>query len=107
MTSLIVSFIESSNHCILATSFLILIYIFFLGFRACGHLLDKLEFIENGVHMLLLFVFGVGGFTSLIQGRVLTFFLWAFSNFLLIDISFKIVLALVASFPTNLVSSNS
>ena len=34
-------------------------------------------------------------------------FLWAFSHLLLIDISFKIVLALVASFPTNLVSSNS
>ena len=52
-------------------------------------------------------VFGIGGFTGLIRGRVLTFFLWAFSNLLLIDISFKIVLALVASFPTNLVSSNS
>ena len=52
-------------------------------------------------------VFGVGGFTGLIRGRVLTFFLWAFSNLLLIDISFKIMLALVASFPTNLVSSNS
>ena len=35
------------------------------------------------------------------------FFSWAFSNFLLIVISIKIVLALVASFPTNLVSSNS
>ena len=46
-------------------------------------------------------VFGVGGFTGLIQGRVLTIFLWAFSHLLLIDI------ALVASFPTNLVSSNS
>ena len=52
-------------------------------------------------------VFGVVGFTSLIRGRVLTIFLWAFSNLLIIDISFKIVLALVASFPTNLVSSNS
>ena len=52
-------------------------------------------------------VFGVGGFTGLIRGRVLTFFSWAFSHLLLIDISFKFVLALVASFPTNLVSSNS
>ena len=52
-------------------------------------------------------VFGVGGFTGLIRGRVLTIFLWDFSILLLIDISFKIVLALVASFPTNLVSSNS
>ena len=52
-------------------------------------------------------VFGVGGFTGLIRGRVLTILLWAFSHLLLIDISLKIVLALVASFPTNLVSSNS
>ena len=52
-------------------------------------------------------VFGVVGFTGLIRGRVLTIFLWAFYIFLLIDISLKIVLALVASFPTNLVSSNS
>ena len=52
-------------------------------------------------------VFGVEGFTGLIRGRGLTIFLWAFSHLLLIDISFKIVLDLVASFPTNLVSSNS
>ena len=52
-------------------------------------------------------VFGVGGFTGLIRGRVLTIFLWDFSHLLLIDISIKIVLALVASFQTNLVSSNS
>ena len=52
-------------------------------------------------------VFGVGGFTGLIRGTVLTIFLWAFSNLLIIVISIKIVLALVASFPTNLVSSNS
>ena len=52
-------------------------------------------------------VFGVGGFTGLIQGRVLTIFLWAFSHFLLIDISINIVLAHVVSFPTHLVSLNS
>ena len=52
-------------------------------------------------------VFGVGGFTGLIRGRVLTIFLWDFSNLLIIDISFNIVLAFVASFPTNLVSLNS
>ena len=51
-------------------------------------------------------VFDVGGFTGLIRGRVLTIFLWSFYSLLLIDISFKIVLALVASFPTNLVSLN-
>ena len=43
----------------------------------------------------------------LIRGRVLTIFLWDFYHLLLIDISFKIVLALVTIFPTNLVSSNS
>ena len=52
-------------------------------------------------------VFGVGGFTGLIRGRVLTFLFCAFSHLLFIGISLKIVLALVASFPTNLVSSNS
>ena len=52
-------------------------------------------------------VFGVGGFTGLIRGRVLTIFFWDFSNLVLIYISIKIVLALDASFPTNLVSSNS
>ncbi len=52
-------------------------------------------------------VFGVGGFTGLSRGRVLTIFLWAFSHFLLIHISIKVVLAHVVSFPINLVSSNS
>ena len=52
-------------------------------------------------------VFGVGGFTGLFRGRVLIIFSWDFSNLLLIDISIKNVLALVASFPTNLVSLNS
>ena len=52
-------------------------------------------------------VFGVGGLTGLFQGRVLTIFSWDLSNLLLIDISIKIVLVLVASFPTNLVSLNS
>ena len=52
-------------------------------------------------------VFGVGGFTGLIRGRVLTIFLWEFSHLLFIDISINIVLAHVVSFPTNLVSLNS
>ena len=52
-------------------------------------------------------VFDVGGFTGLIRGRVLTILFWDFSHLLLIGISIKIVLALVASFPTNLVSLNS
>ena len=52
-------------------------------------------------------VFGVGGFSGLFRGRVLTILFWAFSHLLLIGISINIVLALVASFPTNFVSSNS
>ena len=40
-------------------------------------------------------VFGVGSFTGLIRGRVLTILLWSFSHLLIIDISLKIVLALV------------
>ena len=52
-------------------------------------------------------VFDVGGYTGLIRGRVLTIFFWAFSHLLLIDISIKIVLSHVVSFPTNLVSLNS
>ena len=52
-------------------------------------------------------VFGVGGFTGLLRGRVLTIFFWVFSHLLIIGISIKIVLALVVSFPTNLVSLNS
>ena len=52
-------------------------------------------------------VFDVEGFTGLIRGRVLTILLWSFSHLLIIDISLKIVLALVVSSPTNLISSNS
>ena len=72
--------------------------VLFVSLRSYGHLDDKLEFIENGVCMCLLNVFDVGGFTGLIRGRVLTIFFWAFSHLLLIGISIKIVLALVASF---------
>ena len=58
VSSVIVSFVESSNHCILASYFLILICIFLLvRFGAFGHIHDKLEFIKNGVHMHLLWCF--------------------------------------------------
>ena len=40
--------------------------VLFVSLRAYVHLDDKLEFIENGVHMLLLLRFGVGVFTCLI-----------------------------------------
>ena len=76
--------------------------VLFVSLRAYVHLDDKTEFT-----CLFYCVFGVVVFTGLIRGRVLTIFSWAFSNLLLIVISIKIVLALVASFPTNLVSSNS
>ena len=52
-------------------------------------------------------VFGVGGFTGLFRGRVLTIFLWDFSHLLILDISINIVLAHVIRFLTNLVSLNS
>ena len=52
-------------------------------------------------------VFGVGGFTGLFRGRVLTIFFWYFSHLLILVISIKIVLDHVVSFPTNLVSLNS
>ena len=44
-------------------------------------------------------------FTGLIQRRVLTIFLWDLSHLLILNISIKIVLAHVFSFPTNLVSN--
>ena len=54
VSSLIVSFVESSNHCILASYFLGSCLVLFVSLRAYGHLDDKLEFIENGVCMRLL-----------------------------------------------------
>ena len=108
VSSLIVLFVESSNHCILASSFLILICIFYFEVLelvvifVTSSSTSKTDFI-----CFFYCVFGVGGFTGLIRGRVLTIFLWAFSHLLLIDISINIVLAHVVSFPTNLVSLNS
>ena len=107
VSSLIVSFVESSNHCILASCFLVLVWFSFwvlelMVILMTSSISSKMEF-----SCFFYCVFGVGGFTGLIQGRVLTIFSWAFSNFLLIVSSIKIVLALVASFPTNLVSLNS
>ena len=51
VSSLIVSFFESSNHCIM---FLGSCLVLFVSLRAYGHLDDKFEFIENGVRMRLL-----------------------------------------------------
>ena len=50
VSSLIVSFVESSNHCILGIIFLGSCLAFlYVRFGAYGHLHDKLKFTENGI----------------------------------------------------------
>ena len=105
--SLIISLVERSNYCILASCFLVLVWFYLWVLELMVILMTSLSSSKTEFACIFYDVFGVGGFTGLFQERVLTIFLWAFSHFLLIDISLKIVLALVASFPTNLVSSNS
>ena len=105
--SLIVSLVESSNHCILASSFLVLVWFSLWDLELMVILMTSSSSSKTEFTCIFYDVFGVGGFTGLIRWRVLTIFLWDFSNLLLIDISFNIVLALFSSFPTNLVSSNS
>ena len=107
VSSLIVSFVESSNHCILASCFLVLVWFSLWVLELMVILMTSLSSSKTEFACVFYDVFDVGGFTGLIRGRVLTIFFWAFSHLLLIGISIKIVLALVASFPTNLVSSNS
>ena len=105
--SLIVSLVESSNHCILASSFLVLIWFSLWVLELMVILMTSLSSSKTEFACIFYDVFDVGGFTGLIRGRVLTIFFWDISHLLLIDISFKIVLSLVTSFPINLVSSNS
>ena len=107
--SLIVSLVESSNHCILASSFLVLVWVFSLWvLELMVILMTSSSSSKTEFTCLFYCFFGVVVFTGLIRGRVLTIFSWAFSNFLIIIIiSIDIVLALVSSFPTNLVSLNS
>ena len=105
--SLIVSLVESSNHCILASCVLVLVCFSLWVLDLMFILMTSSSSSKTEFTCLFYCVFGVVVFTGLIRGRVLTIFSWAFSNLLLIVISIKIVLALVASFPTNLVSSNS
>ena len=107
MSSLIVSFVESSNHCILASSFLVVVWFYLWVLELMVILMTSLSSSKTEFACAFYDVFGVGGFTGLIRGRVLTILIWDFSHLLLIDFSTKIVLALVASFPTNLVSLNS
>ena len=106
VSSLIVSFVKSSNHCILASCFLVLVWFSLWVLYLMVILMTSLS--SSKTEFACVYdVFDVGGFTGLIRGRVLAIFFWAFSHLLIISISIKIVLALVASFPTNLVSSNS
>ena len=107
VTSLIVSFVERSNNCILASSFLVLVWFSLWVLELMVILMTSLSSSKTEFACVFYEVFGVGDFTDLIWGRVLTFFFWAFSHLLIIGISINIVLALVASFPTNLLSSNS
>ena len=139
VSSLIQLIVESSNHCIIASSFLVLVWCFslwvldlmfilmtssssskteftclfycvfgvvvftgscfvllFVSFGDCGHLGDKLEFIENGVHSHLLWCFrcwslcrffSVGGFTPLFVGipplplLFVSSLFWCYSSF--------------------------
>ena len=107
MSSLIVSSAESSNHYILASSFLVLVWFSLRLLELMVILMTSSSSSKTEFSCFFYYVFGVGGFTDCFRGRVLTILLWAFYNLLLIVISMKIVLALVASFPTNLVSLNS
>ena len=107
VSNLIVSFIESSNHCILASCFLVLVWFSLWILELMVILMKSLRSSKTEFACIFYDVFDVGGFTGLIQGRVLPIFFWVFSHLLLIDFSFNIMLALAASFPRNLVSSNS
>ena len=107
VSSLIVSFVESSNHCILASCFLVLVWFSLWVLELMVILMTSLSSSKMEFACIFYDVFGVGGFTSLIWGRVLIILLCSFSHLLIIVFSVKIVLALVASFPTNLVSLNS
>ena len=104
--SLIVSLVESSNHCILASCFLVLVWLSLWVLDLMFILITSSSSSKTEFTCLFYCVFGVVVFTSLIQGRVRTIFSWAFSNLIPIVISINIVLALVASFPTYLVSLN-
>ena len=80
VSSLFISFVENSNHCILGIIFLGYYLAFlYVSFAACGHLHDKLKFIKNGfcMHHLLCFrcwsfcrFFIDGGFTPLYHWHI-------------------------------------
>ena len=107
VSSLIVSFVESSNHCILASCFLVLVCFSLWVLDLMVILMTSLSSSKTEFACVFYDVFSVGGFTGLIRRRVLTIFLCGFSHLIILDISIKIVLAHVVSFPTNLFSLNS
>ena len=74
VSSLIVSFVESSNHCILGIIIFLgswLVFLFEVSW-AYGQLHDKLKFIENGVHMHLLWCFRCWSFCRFFIDRGFT-----------------------------------
>ena len=86
-SSLIISLVESSNHCILASSFLVLVWFHLWVLELMVILMTSLSSSKTEFACIFYDVFGVGGFTGLFRGRVLTILLWSFSHLLLIDIS--------------------
>ena len=100
VSNLIIWFVESSNIACLHHTSCFLFGFLLVRFGACGHLLDKLEFIENGVHTLLLLRFRCWRFYQSYSRKGSHHFLMGLFYFLLIVFYIKIVLALVASFPT-------
>ena len=72
MSSLIVSFVESSNHCILASSFLVLVWFSLRVLELMVILMTSLSSSKTEFACVFYDVFGVGGFTGLIRGRVIT-----------------------------------
>ena len=67
---LIVSFMERSNLCILASSLLVLIWLLsWCGLSACRACHDKAKFTENGFHMHLLLRFRYWRFCRFIRAE--------------------------------------
>ena len=100
---LIVSFVESSNLCILAIIFIGSFWL--LSMRVVGAFLglhDKPKFIENGFRMLLLLHFRFGRFCRIIFYRVfLPFPIWFYATLLDYDVSLHNLIVLVVKIPTS------
>ena len=70
--SLIVLLVESSNHCILASCFLVLVWLSLWVLELMVILMTSLSSSKAEFACVFYDVFGVGGFTGLIRWRVLT-----------------------------------